>query len=210
MVAPPPPSARSRDDPPGCTVRVHGRSVGRTPSARVTLPPGDYRVQVECSDQPGRVHMVHVDAAPVEVVVRGTLDDALRTSPPALVYPSPSALQMLPGDLGHAGRAVGADYALAVIQRDRDEGLMQSFRITEDGPPQFLAERTFELHGDPSELRESAAQLARSTLDEPGTEAAPSEGSGGGRRRKPRIIGLTPRLAKGLRAPFCRTTLRET
>lgn len=157
----------SRDDPPGCTVRVHGRTVGQTPSVRLRLPPGDYRVQVECSQRPGRLHAVHVDDHDAELVVRGTLDDALHTEPPALVYPSTGALQMLPGDIAHAARAVGANYALAVIQRAGNEGLMRSFRVTDEGPPQFIAERTFELHGDPSLLRQNAVALARSTLGEP-------------------------------------------
>jgi len=167
----------SRDDPPGCTVRVGGRAVGQTPSANVTLPPGDYRVQVECSDAPGRVHAVHVGDEDAELAVRGTLDGALRTEPPALVYPSTGALQMLPGDLAHAARAVGANYALAVIQRAGNEGLMRSFRVTQDGPPQFLAERTFQLHGDPDGVRERAMELARSTLGEPSGSDEGEDGS---------------------------------
>jgi len=53
---------------------------------------------------------------------------------------------------------------------------MRSFRVTQDGPPQFLAERTFQLHGDPSQLRERAIEIARSTLDSPST-SQPDTGS---------------------------------
>ena len=166
----------SPDDPPTCTVRVGGRDIGRTPTARVAVPPGDYRVQVECSDRPGRVHRVHVERAPVELTIRATLDDALRTEPPALVYASSSALQMLPTDIAHAARAVGANYALAVIQRDPREGMMRSFRITDDARGQAMAERSFEIHADPDRIRQSAVALARSALGDPSSDGGGEDG----------------------------------
>ncbi|HJL20083.1 MAG TPA: PEGA domain-containing protein [Sandaracinaceae bacterium LLY-WYZ-13_1] len=164
----------SRDDPSGCTIRVNGRTVGQTPAARVPAPPGDYHVQVECDDRPGRVHQVHVDEEDAELVVRASLDAALRTDPPALVYESASALAMLPGDIAEAGRRTGASYAYAIVQQP-SSALMRSFRIPDSGPALLLGERTIERTSDPSSVRESASQLARSTLDDPNEDSSNSE-----------------------------------
>lgn len=180
----------SRDDPSGCTVRINGRTVGQTPAVRVPAPPGDYRVQIECDDRPGRVHAIHVEGDGAELVVRASLDTALRTDPPALVYESSSALAMLPGDIAEAGRRTGASYAYAIVQQP-SSALMRSFRIPEDGPALLLGERTIERTSDPSSVRESASQLARSTLAAPGGgSTSSSDGASGISPVGPVLLGV--------------------
>lgn len=156
----------SRDDPAGCTIRVNGRAIGETPAIRIPAPTGDYRVQIECDDRAGRIHTIHVGEEDAEFVVRASLDTALHTDPPALVYESSSALAMLPGDIAEAARRAGADFAYVIVQQPTS-ALMRSYRIPESGPALLLGERTVERTSDPSRVRESASQLARSTLASP-------------------------------------------
>ncbi|RMH19791.1 MAG: PEGA domain-containing protein, partial [Gemmatimonadetes bacterium] len=47
--------------PPGCRVRLNGIEVGRTPFSMADLALGEYRVQVECGEERGRVHRVRLD-----------------------------------------------------------------------------------------------------------------------------------------------------
>ncbi len=169
----------SADDPPGCAIRVQGRRIGETPSARVAVPPGDYVVQLECGDGPGRVHRAHVEAAPVELAVRASLDQALHTRPTvALVYGSASALGALAGDVAAAGRAIGADRVLAVVEQPSGV-VLRAFEIPPDGPARQLRETTLERGSDDARIRASVAQLA-SGLGNPSSSATgttPGEGS---------------------------------
>jgi hypothetical protein len=150
----------SADDPPGCAIRVQGRRIGETPSARVAVPAGDYVVQLECSDAPGRVHRAHVEAAPVELEVRASLDQALHTRPSvALVYGSASALGALAGDVAAAGRAIEADRILAVVEQPSGV-ILRAFEIPDEGPARQLRETTLERGSDDARIRASIAQLA--------------------------------------------------
>ena len=116
----------SADDDRGCAIRVNGAEIGRTPSARVKVPDGAYLVQVECGDQPGRVHRVEVSGE-TELEVLAGLDATLLSRPrPALVYPSVEALGRLAVDVGALGRAVEAAHVLAVVET-ADGVVLRSF-----------------------------------------------------------------------------------
>ena len=84
-----------------------------------------------------------------------------------MVYESSSALAMLPGDIGEAGRSTGADFAYVIVQQP-SSALMRSYRVPEDGPALLLGERTIERTSDASSVRQSASELARTTLAAPG------------------------------------------
>ena len=67
---------------PGCRVYVNGRRLGSTPLRRSGLPQGAYRVQVECGDAPGRVHLVTVGSAETELTIDERFDAAVYTPLP--------------------------------------------------------------------------------------------------------------------------------
>ena len=75
--------------PSGCTVRINGVPQGETPFAVEQLARGDYRLQVECSEEErGRVHLVRVDEGTTRVAVDVPFDRALRSRPfPRLTVP---------------------------------------------------------------------------------------------------------------------------
>ncbi len=52
---------RVNSTPPGCRVRLNGIEVGRTPFSMADLALGEYRVQVECGEERGRVHRVRLE-----------------------------------------------------------------------------------------------------------------------------------------------------
>lgn len=159
------------DDPPGCTVRVNGVSIGETPSARVALPAGTYAVQVECEAQPGRVHRVAVEAGESSVRVRATLDAALRTEPVSLVYADANALGTLAGDVGELGRALAADRVLAIVEGPTGVTLRTLGVPADQGPARLLREVALDQPGDEARVRESVSQMARALAD-PSASAA--------------------------------------
>ena len=78
--------------PSGCMVRINGVPFGRTPLAKVELPAGEYRLQVECDDVSGRVHLVTVKSGQKATIdVDAIFDRAIRTrGRVALSYPKTS------------------------------------------------------------------------------------------------------------------------
>jgi len=64
-----------------CAVYVNGRHLGTTPFTLERAVAGQYRVQVECSAERGRVHMVTLGDTPVELAVDSQLDHAIRSEP---------------------------------------------------------------------------------------------------------------------------------
>jgi len=68
-------------DTEGCTVRVNGAAVGRTPARSLRLPHGDYRVQVECDGEAGAVHRVNISGEPTLLRVDASLQDAAYSQP---------------------------------------------------------------------------------------------------------------------------------
>jgi hypothetical protein len=94
-----------------------------------------------------------------EIEVRGSLDAALRSRPPALAYPSTAALESLPGDVADLGRATGADRVLAIL--DTASGIvLRAFDVPESGPAHQLRETAIEHPNDEALIRESVAELA--------------------------------------------------
>ncbi|MGB8225147.1 MAG: PEGA domain-containing protein, partial [Polyangiales bacterium] len=69
-------------EPAGCTARINGLPMGKTPAEVSHLFPGQYRVQVECEpDRPGRVHIAEVDAGLTKVFVDTRFDGIVQTRP---------------------------------------------------------------------------------------------------------------------------------
>ncbi len=67
--------------PRACSVYLNGRHLGMTPFALDQAAVGAYRVQVECEQNAGRVHVVHLGDQPVELRVDSELDRAVITEP---------------------------------------------------------------------------------------------------------------------------------
>lgn len=73
---------RVTSTPTGCTVRVNGVPQGETPFTVEQLARGDYRLQVECSEEErGRVHRVRIDDGMSEIHVDVGFDRALASRP---------------------------------------------------------------------------------------------------------------------------------
>jgi hypothetical protein len=64
-----------------CEVYLNGRQLGHTPFFLDRAPVGEYRVQVECSAQPGRVHVVQLGDDPTQLTVDSAFDEGVRTEP---------------------------------------------------------------------------------------------------------------------------------
>ncbi len=163
----------SRDDAPGCRVRVNGRAIGETPLARVHVPSGAYAVQLECGETPGRVRRVEVESGAAEVVVRGSLDAALRSEPVALVYAAPSAMRTLAGDVAQLGRATGATRVLAVVEQGSGV-VLRAFDVPEgDAPGVQLRETVLDRPGDEATIRQSVAQVTNGSGGAASEEVSP-------------------------------------
>ncbi len=129
----------SASDPAGCAIRINGRVVGATPFAQASLPPGRYRVQVECStDAPSRIHEARVSGAePARIVVDGRFDSTLRvdaeTGTVALAYPTSEAMQtQLTDDVARISRVVGATRVL-VVAGDRSGIRLERLAVEPSG-----------------------------------------------------------------------------
>lgn len=81
---------RVDSDPPGCALYLNGRHLGATPFEIGDLPPGEYRVQVECGGaRLSRVHRLVLADEPTELSIDTGLDEAIRSREMlALHYPS--------------------------------------------------------------------------------------------------------------------------
>ncbi len=99
-----------------CSVFLNGRHLGTTPFVLERAAPGKYRVQVECSEERGRVHVVELGDEPTELRVDAQLDRAISSDPRlALRYASPALRDALAVD--HAtqvGRALRAESVVLV------------------------------------------------------------------------------------------------
>lgn len=94
-----------------CAVYLNGRHLGATPFRLDRAAAGEYRVQVECGQAPGRVHVVQLGDQPVSLLVDEPFDRAVASDPRLqLRYVSRAEARQLA--VTHAlqlGRAVEAD-----------------------------------------------------------------------------------------------------
>ena len=107
-----------------CSVYLNGRHLGTTPFRLDRAAAGDYRVQVECGQRNGRVHVVQLGDVPARIVVDTQFDRAVGSDPRlSLHYEGADAARAQA--LSHAvqlGRAVGAsDVLLVGVHGDRAE-----------------------------------------------------------------------------------------
>ncbi|HEY6881591.1 MAG TPA: PEGA domain-containing protein, partial [Polyangiales bacterium] len=112
----------------GCAVQINGRQLGVTPFALERAPAGEYRVQVECDHQAGRVHLVQLGDEPAELMVDVDFDRALRSEPRvALVYPGDVQEEMLANHASQLGRWVQAEEVVS-LHVDEDRATLRRVR----------------------------------------------------------------------------------
>ncbi|MET0340524.1 MAG: PEGA domain-containing protein [Polyangiales bacterium] len=107
-----------------CAVYLNGRQLGSTPFRIDRAAAGEYRVQVECGRNVGRVHVVQLGDEPVELTVDSDLDRAVASEPRLLLrYPDTrTARAQAPQHAAQVGRDVGVDDVLLVeVTADRAE-----------------------------------------------------------------------------------------
>jgi hypothetical protein len=110
-----------------CEVYLNGRQLGHTPFFLDRAPIGEYRVQVECSAQPGRVHVLQLGDDPAQLTVDSTFDEGVRTDPRlALRYAtSEQARASLVAHATLAGREVRAEDVILVGVLDAQAVLLR-------------------------------------------------------------------------------------
>lgn len=143
----------------GCRVYVNGRRLGSTPLHRTGLPQGSYRVQVECGDAPGRVHVVNMGDGPLRLLIDERFDAAVSTRRGlSLRYPSTDALERHRGaDALTIAETVGASQVWLV-----SPGPRQTWRIDRLGRDECSADASALVSLDEagSDLRFQAAGVA--------------------------------------------------
>ncbi len=99
-----------------CSVYVNGRHLGTTPFVLERAVAGPYRVQVECSEDRGRVHVVELGDDPTELLVDAQLDRAIFSDARlALRYASaPLRDALAPNHATQVGRAIRAENVVLV------------------------------------------------------------------------------------------------
>ncbi len=124
---------RVTSTPTGCTVRINGVPQGETPFAVEQLARGDYRLQVECSEEErGRVHMVRIDDGTTEVDVDVSFDRALTSRPfPRLISEDDA--------LAHGRRLAAALDRTVLIVAVPSEANAQVFRVEPSGTATHIA-----------------------------------------------------------------------
>ena len=111
----------------GCAVYVNGRHLGTTPFELDRAAAGEYRVQVECGATPGRVHVVQLGDAPVELLVDTEFDRALVSEPRlSLRYPAGASSEArVVAHAANLGREVGVDDVILVQPNERGVNLLR-------------------------------------------------------------------------------------
>jgi hypothetical protein len=103
----------------GCAVYVNGRHLGVTPLDVEALPPANYRVQVECGQERGRVHAVSVGEGVSSLQVDTSFDQAIRTeSRLRLQYEQPTPSAIFAAHAVEIGRTVQITDVILVEARD--------------------------------------------------------------------------------------------
>ncbi|HVZ37153.1 MAG TPA: PEGA domain-containing protein, partial [Polyangiaceae bacterium] len=107
-----------------CSVYLNGRHLGMTPFRTDRAAAGDYRVQVECGPNRGRVHVVQLGDQPVSLVVDTRFDRVVASEPRLrLRYEQmKGAKAQVTAHAASLGREIGADdVVLLHVERDRAE-----------------------------------------------------------------------------------------
>ena len=171
--------------PSGCTVRINGVPQGETPFAVEQLARGDYRLQVECSEEEhGRVHLVRVDEGTTRIHVDVGFDRALASRPfPRLTAPEQRLEhgRLLAAALGTTVVVVAAPGSAHVLRIDPD-GRASQLVMPASGDVTVAAtmlqeRRSMDLTGDAPEPIDAPSapgerpRLAVATLDD---ERAPT------------------------------------
>jgi hypothetical protein len=98
-----------------CADYLNGRHLGTTPFLLDRAAAGSYRVQVECGEARGRVHVVDLGEEPVELVVDTEFDRAIRSEPRLLLsYAQSVKPQALAQHAAITGKAIKADDVVLV------------------------------------------------------------------------------------------------
>jgi hypothetical protein len=176
-----PSSLRIESVPMGCAVLVNGRNLGTTPKELPRLPPGEYRVQVECHDgEPGRVHRAMLSNNRVVIRVDTRFDRAVQTAfDLSLRYTDQEEEQRHRIHDGlEAARAVGASdlVLVAAVPEEAGAPAVQAIRLrVADGARLATADLQFDIAGGIAVA--AVDRAARALLD----------------ARKPRLIAEQPR-----------------
>jgi hypothetical protein len=116
----------------GCAVYLNGRHLGVTPFRLDRAAEGEYRIQVECSSAPERVHIVRLGEAPVQLHVDTQLDHALRSQGRiALVYATLADVTKLA--VQHAAEVALSVRAEEAVLVSIVAGYVQLVRLSADG-----------------------------------------------------------------------------
>lgn len=121
-----------------CRVRAQGRFV----QVGAVLPPGAYQIQVECDEQPGRIHALTL-APGAALSIDASLDAALGNRDGlTLRYSSEAALRnRLPRHVHTIGSALRVANLLVVRPGDADTLMLERFRIDADGARRVASAR---------------------------------------------------------------------
>jgi len=106
----------------GCTVRINGRPMGRTPFETSALRTGVYAVQVECGGgHPGRIHSASVGANTTRLGINTGIDGTVRTDPGLrLEYRANSPATVRIAAARSIARALPARWVILVSEPDAD------------------------------------------------------------------------------------------
>ncbi len=103
----------------GCTVRINGVRLGRTPFETSHLSTGVYAVQVECDEvHLGRVHFARIGVGATRLRVDTSIDRLVRTEPMLrLDYPEQSSVSSRKAAAHGIAQALPARWVVFVSQR---------------------------------------------------------------------------------------------
>ena len=153
--------------PSGCQVIVNGRALGTTPYEMGEVPPGEYRVQVECEDgTPGRVHRVILAAESTLLRIDTRFDAAVSTQEGLrLAYRTERARRRHRyWDGLAAGRIVGASHVLFVTPAAGGQAMQLDLARVRDAS--VVASARLPVPSDASTLRRHVAAAIAAIGDE--------------------------------------------
>lgn len=156
-----------------CDIRLQGRVIGRTPSARIAVAPGTYGVQIECSPEVlGRVHWVDVPESPVRVEIAAGLDQTVDTSGSIGLHADANDARVpeLVASLGHS-----LDAQRVLLSSDDGSSLtLVAYTVGTGARARELARTSLARPFDDSQLDSALAQVSRPDLV--GTRESHDEG----------------------------------
>jgi hypothetical protein len=155
-----------------CAVYLNGRHLGTTPFLLERAAAGSYRVQVECGEARGRVHIVDLGEEPVELQVDTEYDKAVR-SEPRLYLSQQGAVrpQVLARHAELTGRAIKAD-DVVLVGRSGDTVELSRVNVKQ---ARVVARVTLPFSGDVfdrSQLQQALDTLAQGRIEVAAVEAS--------------------------------------